>query len=151
MVEQGPYSPALIDAIAASDADVVAFHPYLYYPTVVGLPLVARRSLLHPAAHDEQPIRLPIFRETFAAAAGLVYWSEAERRFTERLFPVAARPQLVLGLGVESQPGDPANARRAPASATSRSCCAWGESTTARAHASSPNASRGTSTVARAT
>ena len=111
VVEQGPYSPALIDAIAASDADVVAFHPYLYYPTVVGLPLVARRSLLHPAAHDEQPIRLPIFRETFAAAAGLVYWSEAERRFTERLFPVAARPQLVLGLGVESQPGDPAATR----------------------------------------
>jgi glycosyltransferase involved in cell wall biosynthesis len=109
--EQGPFAPALVAAVAASDADVVAFHPYLYYPTVVGLPLVARRAVLHPAAHDEQPIRLPIFRETFAAAAGLVYWSEAERRFTERLFPVAARPQLVLGLGVEARAGDVTAAR----------------------------------------
>ncbi|HEY3841773.1 MAG TPA: hypothetical protein VGL48_00870 [Acidimicrobiales bacterium] len=34
---QGPESPALLDAVAASGADVVAFYPYLYYPTVRGL------------------------------------------------------------------------------------------------------------------
>ena len=38
---QGPRSPALLDAVAASDADILAFYPYLYYPTVRGLPLVA--------------------------------------------------------------------------------------------------------------
>jgi glycosyltransferase involved in cell wall biosynthesis len=113
--EQGPYAPHLIDAIAATDADVVAFHPYLYYPTVVGLPRVASRAVLHPAAHDEAPIRLPLFRATFGAAAGLVYWSEAERRLTERLFRVAARPQLVLGLGVDAGAGAPDDARAAVA------------------------------------
>jgi glycosyltransferase involved in cell wall biosynthesis len=108
---QGPVAPALISAIASSNADVVAFHPYLYHPTVVGLPLVATRAVLHPAAHDEAPLRLPLFRELFGDAAGLVYWSEAERRLTERVFPVAARPQLVLGVGVEAGEGAPAAAR----------------------------------------
>ena len=50
-----------------SDADVVAFHPYLYHPTVVGLPLVARRAVLHPAAHDEPPLRLPMYRDAVRA------------------------------------------------------------------------------------
>ena len=60
-------------AAASSDADVVAFYPYLYHPTVHGLPAVGRRAVLHPAAHDEPPLRLPLFRPVFAAAAGLVF------------------------------------------------------------------------------
>jgi glycosyltransferase involved in cell wall biosynthesis len=111
--DQGPYSPALVEAIAASDADVFAFHPYLYHPTVAGLPGVAGSSVLHPAAHDEAPIRLPIYREIFLGAAGLAYWSDAEQRLTERLFPVAARRRIVVGLGVDAQPGDGAVARAA--------------------------------------
>jgi glycosyltransferase involved in cell wall biosynthesis len=102
---QGPYAPALIDAIRASDADVVAFHPYLYHPTVAGVRAVAERAVMHPAAHDEAAIRLPIFREVFGAAAAFVYWTDTERRFAERLFKVAARPQLVLGLGAQPGPG----------------------------------------------
>ena len=88
-----------------------AFHPYLYHPTVAGLPSVAGRSVLHPAAHDEAPIRLPIYREIFLGAAGLAYWSDAEQRLTERLFPVAARRGIVVGLGVDARPGDGAAAR----------------------------------------
>ena len=30
----GPVSPELVEAVVASDADVVAFYPYLYHPTV---------------------------------------------------------------------------------------------------------------------
>jgi glycosyltransferase involved in cell wall biosynthesis len=110
---QGPVAPGLIDAIARSDADAIAFHPYLYHPTVVGVPAVAERAVLHPAAHDEAPIRLPLFREVFDAAAGLVYWSDPERRFVEHLFPVGARRQLVLGLGVEAGTGREDDARGA--------------------------------------
>lgn len=110
---QGPVAPELVDAVAETDADVVAFHPYLYHPTVAGVPYVASRAVLHPAAHDEAPIRLPIYRELFEQVAGFVFWSDAERRFAQRRFPIASRRQLVLGLGVEPMPGDAAAARAA--------------------------------------
>ncbi len=113
IARQGPTSPELIEAVAASDADLVAFHPYLYHPTVAGLPRVARRSLLHAAAHDEAPIRLPVFRRVFGSARGLVFWTTGEQRFVNRTFAVRATPQLVLGIGVEGQSGDPAAARAA--------------------------------------
>ena len=150
--EQGPYSPALVAAIAASDADVVAFHPYLYYPTVVGLPLVARRAVLHPAAHDEQPIRLPIFRATFAAD-GRARLLERGRAAVHRTALPGRRPDRSSSSASASSP-DPAIPRpRGPrsASVTSRSCCASGASTTARGRACSLSASRGTRNGVRAT
>jgi glycosyltransferase involved in cell wall biosynthesis len=107
---QGPDCPQLLDAIRESDADLITFHPYLYAPTALGLPLAGTRAVLHPSAHDEVPIRLPLFREVFAAARALVFWTRDEQALTNRLFPVAASPQLVLGLGVESSPGDPSAA-----------------------------------------
>jgi glycosyltransferase involved in cell wall biosynthesis len=109
--QQGPVAPELIAAVRESDADVVAFHPALYHPTVVGLPTVAERAVLHPATHDEAVIRLPLYHSVFGAAAGMGYWSDTERRLTERLFGVAATPSVVVGLGVESAPGDTTAAR----------------------------------------
>ena len=100
---QGPVSPGLLDAVAATDADVVAFYPYLYHPTVRGLPLVGRRAVLHPAAHDEPPLRLGVFRPVFAEAAGLAYHTVSERRLVERTFRVGATRQIVLGLGVDDE------------------------------------------------
>jgi glycosyltransferase involved in cell wall biosynthesis len=111
--QQGPVAPELIEAVRESDADVVAFHPALYHPTVVGLPMVAERAVLHPATHDEAVIRLPLYRSVFGAAAGMGYWSDTERRLTERLFGVAATPSVVVGLGVEPEPGDTEAARAA--------------------------------------
>lgn len=112
--QQGPVAPALVDAISESDADVVAFHPYLYHPTVVGVRAARAPAVLHPAAHDEAPIHLPLFDDVFGAAAGVVTWSDPERRFVERRFPsIGARPQLVLGLGTEAGAGDPDAARAA--------------------------------------
>jgi glycosyltransferase involved in cell wall biosynthesis len=111
--DQGPLSPGLVDAIRTVDVDSWAFHPYLYHPTVIGIRAVADRAVLHPAAHDEAPIHLPVFRDVFLGATALAYWSDAERRLVEHLFPVAARPQAVVGLGVDSRPGDAGDARAA--------------------------------------
>ena len=113
VVKQGPVAPQLIDAIAATDADVVAFHPFLYHPTVAALPRVAGRALLHPAAHDEPMLRLRVYRDVFGAASGLAYWSAAEQRVVERRFAVASKPAVIVGLGTDPQPGDAANARAA--------------------------------------
>jgi glycosyltransferase involved in cell wall biosynthesis len=100
---QGPVCPAAVDGALADEADVVVATPYLYWPTVA---LAARvppgRLALHPAAHDEAPIRLPVFADVFGAAAGLAFYTDAERRLVERLFPsLSSRSQLVLGVGVD--------------------------------------------------
>ena len=137
---QGPRSPALLEAVAASDADVLAFYPYLYYPTVRGLPLVAARAVLHPAAHEEPALHLPLFDDLFARCRGFAFHSRSERALVTARFGVAATPQVLIGLGVE----EPAGRRRrvpmppcAPPSAW-RMCptwCASGGSTTRRAPA----------------
>jgi len=102
---QGPRSPALLDAVAASDSDVVAFYPYLYYPTVRGLPLVAERAVLHPAAHEEPALHLAIFDELFARCRGFAFHSRSERALVNDRFGVAATPQVVIGLGIEEPAG----------------------------------------------
>lgn len=104
--QQGPTAPDLIEAIGDSDADVVVFYPYLYYPTVRGLPKVKTKSVMHPAAHDEASIRMTLFAEVFGQADGFVFQTDGERRMVENLFPVAQKPQLLLGLGVDPMEGD---------------------------------------------
>ena len=104
---QGPRSPALLDAVASSDADVLAFYPYLYYPTVRGVPLVRERAVLHPAAHEEPALHLRLFDEVFATCRGLAFHSRSERALVQRRFPVAATPQVVVGLGVEEPAPSP--------------------------------------------
>lgn len=98
---QGPRSPDLVAAVAESDADVVAFYPYLYYPTVRGLPLVEERAVLHPAAHEEPALHLPIFDELFARCRGFAFHSRSERALVHARFGVGTTPQVLIGLGVE--------------------------------------------------
>lgn len=100
----GPVSPELIDAVCASEADVVAFYPYLYHPTVAAIGKVRSPAVLHPAAHDEPAFYLPVFRGTFGDADAFCFHTASERRLVEGTYPVAERPQVVLGLGIgESQ------------------------------------------------
>jgi glycosyltransferase involved in cell wall biosynthesis len=96
----GPVTLDLVEALAAGDADVVAFYPYLYYPTVVGIEAVSVPRVLHPAAHDEPALYLPVFGPTFADADAICYHTAAERRLVQRVHRVAQVPQIVLGLGV---------------------------------------------------
>lgn len=103
---QGPVCPEVVEAAAASGAEVVAFYPYLYYPSVKGVPMLGNRAVLHAAAHDEPPLRLPVFPPVFGSAGGLVFHTQAERDLVQRMFGGAERPQIVLGLGVQRGAGD---------------------------------------------
>jgi glycosyltransferase involved in cell wall biosynthesis len=105
---QGPGSPELIDALSASDRDLLGFYPYLYSPTADGLPQVADRAVMHPAAHDEPALHLSVFRRPLTAAQGLVFQTRGEQELVQDLFPVGHIPQVVIGLGFEEPPsGNP--------------------------------------------
>jgi glycosyltransferase involved in cell wall biosynthesis len=101
----GPMCPDLVDAVAGSDADVVACYPYLFATTVDGIAVSRAPTVLHPAAHDEPALYLSAFRQSFRDLDGLVYHTQAERELMEFAFGVGARPQIVLGLGVNDPAG----------------------------------------------
>lgn len=112
---QGPVCPDALDAAEASDADLVAFSPYLFHPAVRGVPRLGARAVLHGAAHDEPALHLDIMQEMYAAAGALSYYTDAERHLAERLFPVRHKPSVTLGLGIDEPDttGDGAAVREA--------------------------------------
>jgi glycosyltransferase involved in cell wall biosynthesis len=101
--QQGPWAPALVEYLQRQHTsfDVLVFYTYLYAPTVLGLKIDPSRSVLVPTAHDEPAIRLGIFNDVFSMPAGLIYNTEAERRFVRSTFHVRAITEEVIGIGVD--------------------------------------------------
>ena len=102
---QGPVSESLLEAIEASSNDAMLFYPYLYHPSVEGVKRARVPVIMHPAAHDEPVIDLPIFEEVFAKVSGLAYQTAAERQIVESRFQVAQTPSIDLGMGFEPYVG----------------------------------------------
>jgi glycosyltransferase involved in cell wall biosynthesis len=105
VARNGPLCPDLVDAVAATDADVVACYPYLFATTVDAVAASPVPVVMHPAAHDEMALYLRSFRRTFRDVDGFVYHTRAERRLVQRVFGVGNRPQIELGLGVDPPSG----------------------------------------------
>ncbi len=106
---QGPAAPKALDWLCEHGGEykVVLFMTYLYYFAAMGLPRYKGKSLLIPTTHDEWSVYFPIYREVFEAADGYVYNSEAERRFTEKLFmETVGKPYITIGAGVEYPRGE---------------------------------------------
>lgn len=100
---QGPYTPALVEALAG-EADrfaAVVFFTYLYYPTVAGLRVAGERSLLVPTAHDEPPLRLALFDDAFARARAFAFLTAPEEEVVRSRFDLGGRPALVAGIGLD--------------------------------------------------
>jgi len=110
---QGPHSPDLIGAISEVTSDVIVFSPYLYEPCLIGVPLARVPTVMHPASHDEAPLRLPAVRRAVESIDGLAFYTDAERRLTEQVIPPArSKPQMLVGLGVDQPTEDtPADSR----------------------------------------
>lgn len=100
---QGPYVPRLVEALRAERDRFVAvlFFTYLYYPTWAGMKAAPGPSVLVPTAHDEPPLRFRVYQELFALAGGFAFLSGPEEALVRSRFPVAERPALVAGIGVE--------------------------------------------------
>jgi glycosyltransferase involved in cell wall biosynthesis len=101
----GPMCPGLVEAVTATDADVIACYPYLFATTVDAIAVSKVPVVLHPAAHDEPALYFAAFRRSFRDIDGLVYHTRAERALMEEVFRIGARPQVVLGLGVNEPAG----------------------------------------------
>jgi glycosyltransferase involved in cell wall biosynthesis len=100
---QGPCVPALLDDLRQhrDDYSVFIYFTYLYYPTALGLRLVADKALLIPTAHDEAALYLNIYQSLFHAPRAILYNTEEERRIVERQFGNSYLPNAVVGVGVD--------------------------------------------------
>jgi glycosyltransferase involved in cell wall biosynthesis len=100
---QGPHVPALVAALAAEAERfaAVVFFTYLYYPTVAGLRVAGKRSLLVPTAHDEPALRLAVFEEVFRRPAAFAFLTAAEQEVVRARFDLRGRPALVAGIGLD--------------------------------------------------
>ena len=105
---QGPWAPGLIDYLEHQhhQYDILIFFTYLYAPTVLGLRVAPWKSLLVPTAHDEPAIRLNIYKDVFAAPAGIVWNTESERAFVSGMFPLRSLVEDVVGCGVDLPEGE---------------------------------------------
>lgn len=101
--EQGPYVPALVEALAREQDRyrAVLFFTYLYYPTVEGLRAAPGRAILVPTTHDEPPLRFRLYRDAFAAARAFAFLTPAEEALVRSRFDLGARPALLAGMGID--------------------------------------------------
>jgi glycosyltransferase involved in cell wall biosynthesis len=101
--QQGPWCPALVDYLRRHQQhyDVLIFFTYLYAPTVLGLEVNPRRSILVPTSHDEPAIYLDIYKDVFRRPAAILFNTESERRFIHRQFPERSPLEETVGVGVD--------------------------------------------------
>ena len=66
----GPVCPEAVEEAEASDCDLVAVTPYLYWTSIEAVEALGRRVVFHGAAHDEAEFHLPIMRRVFEAVGG---------------------------------------------------------------------------------
>lgn len=107
--ENGPYSPALVRAVAASRErfDRFFFYCYRYYQTYHGLPAVKDRAILVPTAEEDPAIGLQIFKPFFRSPRGIVYLTPEEQSLVEDASGSREVPSVVIGSGLNLPEPDP--------------------------------------------
>ena len=90
---------------AGSSYDAVIFVPYLYGPTLTGVPLVADRAFLIPCVHDEAYAYLEPVRAVIAAVRGVLFNSVGEEETATAIYgPGLLAKSRVIGHAVEPVP-----------------------------------------------
>lgn len=101
--KQGPLCPDLIETLHSNQEIYrkIFFTTYLYYPTIFGLPKMARKSILIPTAHQEAPFYFQhteaILKTTPAIFANTIPESQL---ITSRL-PSAKDKISIVGIGID--------------------------------------------------
>jgi glycosyltransferase involved in cell wall biosynthesis len=88
-----------------SKYDAVIFVPYLYGPTLSGVPLVAERAFLIPCVHDEAYAYLEPVRSVFDRVRGVLFNSVGEEETATAIYgPGVLAKSCVIGHAVEPVP-----------------------------------------------
>ena len=88
-----------------SSYDAVIFVPYLYGPTLSGVPLVAERAFVIPCVHDEAYAYLEPVRSVFDAVRGVLFNSVGEEETATAIYgPGILGKSRVIGHAVEPVP-----------------------------------------------
>src|SRR5216110_1242360 len=100
---QGPYVPELAEFLfkRGREYDHVLFFTYIYYPTVLGLPLVPERAVLVPTAHEESAIGLAAYKPVFHSPRAIAYNTEEERRMVWRRLRNKQATNEIVGVGLQ--------------------------------------------------
>jgi glycosyltransferase involved in cell wall biosynthesis len=100
--ENGPRSPALLEAItAARDRfDLFIFFSYRYYHSYFGLPRLRDKAVLIPTAEEDDAIGLRIFRDFFHLPKAIAYNTPEERSLIEETAGGTGVPGAVVGCGL---------------------------------------------------
>ena len=105
----GPLIPDVLPWLAqkAGGFDAVIFFTYLYYPTWAGLPVAASLvpTVLHPTAHHEPALYLPVFETMFRHPTAFAFSTEEEEQLVRRRFSVH-QESAVIGIGVDLESAD---------------------------------------------
>lgn len=101
---QGPFVGGLEPWLRRESGrfDRVIFFTYLYFTTWAGLRGLPAGtvSVLHPTAHDEPPLYLPLFDDVFAAPSGFALSTPEEEALLRRRFAFE-QPADVIGIGTD--------------------------------------------------
>lgn len=109
VLENGPYSPALVKAVARARErfDRFLFYCFRYYHSYHGLPAVREKALLVPTAEEDPAVQLGIMKPLFHAPRGLVYLTPEEQALVEDASGNQALPSVVIGSGLNLPEADP--------------------------------------------
>ncbi len=108
--ENGPFSPALVKAVARSRDrfDRFLFYCFRYYHSYHGLPAVRERAILVPTAEEDPAVQLGIMKPFFALPRGIVYLTPEEQTLVEDASGNRGLPSVVIGSGLNLPQVDPA-------------------------------------------
>jgi glycosyltransferase involved in cell wall biosynthesis len=108
--ENGPYSPELVNAVAAGRErfDRMLFYCFRYFHSYYGLPAVRDRAILVPTAEEDPAIGLGIFKPFFHLPRGIVYLTPEEQALVEDASGNREVPSVVIGSGINLPEADPA-------------------------------------------
>ena len=101
--EQGPYSPSLIEYLenTKNEYDCYIFFTYLYYPTAIGMPLVADKSIFIPTAHDEPEFYSAAYKDLFSLPKYIIYNTQSEKKLVEKTHSNSAIENTIAGIGID--------------------------------------------------
>lgn len=100
IAENGPVSPALLDAVRQSAADLLLFFSYRYWTSFHGAAAVPGRAVLVPTAEDDAVLGIGAYAPAFRAARGHLFLTPEERDLVQHVAGDAV-PHAVIGSGVE--------------------------------------------------